>query len=247
MRTSVLGPALPTAVRLPRDTSETMPELLHAATRLILSAASAGALMPLPTLPPITTIHDEATRLWHEEDSTPPASSGNLEATILAQHRANYELWHIEDAARAPGFSDAELARTKRAIDRVNQHRNDLTESCDTVLLGLLAPHRLPHPEAELHSESPGLMIDRLSILSLKLFHTREELLRADAPPGHAARNAERLAILTAQRTDLKLALERLWRRVLASERSFKIYRQLKMYNDASLNPAVYRSRGEPR
>ena len=108
------------------------------------------------------------------------------------------------------------------------------------MLLTLLLPLGLPHPEAELHSESPGLMIDRLSILALKLFHTREELTRAHAPAGHAQRNEQRLRILTEQRTDLQGALERLWRRVLASERGFKVYRQLKMYNDPSLNPAVY-------
>lgn len=220
-----------------------------ARARFILSAA-----MPLPLLPPVATLHDHATRLWHEEQAAPvgiaafePASG--LEAAILAQHRANYELWHIEDAARSPGISDAALAETKRSIDRVNQRRNDLAEQCDGLLLELLAPHDLPHPEAELHSESPGLMIDRLSILALKLFHTREEVARGnapipEAPAGHARRNGDRFALLLEQRTDLEQALERLWWRVLSSERRFKVYRQLKMYNDPSLNPAVYRAAG---
>ena len=83
-------------------------------------------------------------------------------------------------------------------------------------------------------------MIDRLSILALKLFHTREQLTRRGAPAGHLARNTDRLAILQGQRLDLQVALERLWRRVLSSERSFKVYRQLKMYNDPHLNPSVY-------
>ena len=196
--------------------------------------------MPLPLLPAIATLHDHAILLWHQNDAAEAPAMGELEATVLAQHRANYELWHIEDAARAPGIGDAELARIKRAIDAVNQRRNDLTEACDALLLGLLAPFHLPHGAAELHSESPGLMIDRLSILALKLFHTREELGRTPAPVGHAQRNGERLAILMEQRSDLEQALERLWRRVLASERSFKLYRQLKMYNDPSLNPSVY-------
>ena len=200
--------------------------------------------MHMPSLPAIPALHDEAIERWHANPGSIEGVAGELEALIVRQHRANFELWHIEDAARAPGISDAALAETKRAIDRVNQRRNDLTEACDALLLSLLAPHGLPHADAELHSESPGLMIDRLSILALKLFHTREELQRPGAPAGHGERNRERLAILAAQRDDLALALDRLWRRVLAGEQGFRVYRQLKMYNDPNLNPAVYRTSG---
>ena len=200
-------------------------------------------------LPTIAALHDQATRLWHEDAQAHLPTASELETAILAQHRANYELWHIEDEARTPGIDDAALARTKRAIDTVNQRRNDLAERCDTLLLEMLAPLRLPHPAAELHSESPGLMIDRLSILALKLFHTREELARRDAPAGHAQRNQQRLGILLEQRDDLQQGLESLWRRVLSTERRFKVYRQLKMYNDPSLNPSMYgaSSHSEPK
>ena len=88
-------------------------------------------------------------------------------------------------------------------------------------------------------------MIDRLSILALKLFHTREEMERSDAPEGHRERNSLRLTILIEQRDDLAGCLDRLWNEVLAGARSFKLYRQLKMYNDPSLNPSVYRKRPE--
>lgn len=203
--------------------------------------------MSLPQLPAVAPLHDHATRLWHQDPHARPQAASELERTILEQHRANFDLWHIEDSARTPGIDDAELAATKRSIDRVNQRRNDLAESCDTQLLRLLALLGLPHPDAEPHSESPGLMIDRLSILSLKLYHTREELDRRNAPAGHQERNRGRLAILEQQRSDLALALDRLWRRVLSSERSFRVYRQLKMYNDPSLNPSVYRPRDPER
>ena len=83
-------------------------------------------------------------------------------------------------------------------------------------------------------------MIDRLSILALKIYHTGEEAERAGAPEGHAARNRERLAILEQQRADLAGCLDGLWQETLAGTRRFKLYRQLKMYNDPTLNPAIY-------
>jgi hypothetical protein len=126
-------------------------------------------------------------------------------------------------------------------VDRTNQLRNDLAEALDRFLLGWLEPQGLPNPKAELHSESPGLIIDRLSILSLKIYHTREEAERPDAPPGHNARNRERLGILKEQRADLAGCLDALWQETLKGTRRFKLYRQLKMYNDPSLNPAIYR------
>jgi hypothetical protein len=79
----------------------------------------------------------------------------------------------------------------------------------------------------------------------LKIYHTREEAGREDAPAGHGERNQERLAILTEQRDDLAGCLDSLWRETLEGKRRFKLYRQLKMYNDPSLNPAVYRKLGK--
>jgi hypothetical protein len=185
---------------------------------------------------------DSHTASWHHEAAVARASLAGLERAVVEQHLANFELWHAEDSARAPGASDRELARIKRFIDATNQRRNNLAEQCDALLLAELSAQGLPSPAAELHSESPGLMIDRLSILSLKLFHTRQEIERAAPPPGHIALNRERLLILSEQRGDLAAALDRLWRQVLAGQRRFKLYRQLKMYNDPALNPAVYAS-----
>jgi hypothetical protein len=130
-------------------------------------------------------------------------------------------------------------------VDSTNQLRNDLAEQLDRVLLDWLAARALPNPETPLHSESPGLIIDRLSILALKIYHTREEAERTDAPAGHGERNQNRLAILAEQRGDLANCLDALWRETLEGKRRFKLYRQLKMYNDPSLNPAVYRKLGK--
>jgi hypothetical protein len=195
----------------------------------------------------IARLQDRATEAWHREPGAAVEGVGlegeSFDATVLAQHGANFDLWHVEDRARIPGATDAEIVSVKRAIDEVNQRRNDLAERCDGLLIEALGRLGLPNVEAELNSESPGLMIDRLSILALKIFHTREEIERAGAPEGHAERNRERLHLLTEQRDDLVTCLDRLWAEVLAGRRRFKVYRQLKMYNDPTLNPAVYGNR----
>jgi hypothetical protein len=129
------------------------------------------------------------------------------------------------------------VARIKRAIDALNQKRNDLMEAMDASLLEAAGQQE---PSAPLHSESPGLILDRLSILALKLYHTAEESRRASGSDAHRQRNLERLHLLEQQRADLAACLETLWAEVLAGTRRFKLFRQLKMYNDPELNPAVY-------
>ncbi|HEY0786744.1 MAG TPA: DUF4254 domain-containing protein [Acidobacteriaceae bacterium] len=190
----------------------------------------------------VSRVQEECTVRWHRQTGNEGegAQGAGLWPIVVAQHRANYELWHTEDRARAPHGSDRELAECKRAIDRINQRRNDLAEQIDALLLGTLVGLNLPRVQASLHSESPGLMIDRLSILALKMYHTREELRRPEAPAGHLERNRERLAILVEQREDLAACLDELWHDVLQGRRRFKLYRQLKMYNDPALNPVIY-------
>ncbi|HUD75280.1 MAG TPA: DUF4254 domain-containing protein [Terracidiphilus sp.] len=197
----------------------------------------------------IVNLQDRETRALHgaAAEATPPGTESDWLEAVRRQHQANFELWHIEDEARAPGATDSELAGVKRRVDSTNQRRNDLAEQLDHGLLAWLEPSGLPNGAAELNSESPGLMIDRLSILALKIYHTREEAERADAPQGHAERNLERLAILEEQRADLAGCLDDLWRETLAGTRRFKLYRQLKMYNDPSLNPAIYRDSAQAK
>lgn len=198
----------------------------------------------------IVELQDERTRSWHDgpcegvaQHRFAPArdAAGEWLTLVARQHRANFDLWHIEDEARAPGATDAELAEVKRRIDKTNQLRNDLVEELDGALITWLAERGLPNEEAPLNSESPGLIVDRLSILSLKIYHTREEAERADAPEGHAERNRERLRVLEEQRGDLAECLDALWRETVGGARRFRLYRQMKMYNDPALNPAIYR------
>jgi hypothetical protein len=188
----------------------------------------------------IVALQDRLTRLWHETADEQKKSAGEWLDLVARQHRANFDLWHIEDEARAPRVSDAELAAVKRRIDQTNQLRNDLAEELDRKLLEWLEARGLPRTEAPMNSESPGLIIDRLSILALKIYHTREETVRRDAPEGHAERNRERLEVLKEQRADLAACLDALWQDTVSGVRCFKLYRQMKMYNDPALNPAIY-------
>jgi hypothetical protein len=186
----------------------------------------------------ITRMHDEMTAALHEPENevAVETSADGLMALAIAQHRANFELWHEEDKARVPEVPDAEIVRVKRAIDSLNQKRNDLVEKMDMWLIDRL-DQDIATP---LHSETPGLMIDRLSILALKIYHTREESHRASAAEEHRSKNADRLILLEEQREDLVGCLDALWAEVLEGRRRFKLYRQMKMYNDPDLNPAVY-------
>ncbi len=176
---------------------------------------------------------------WHGAGSTGETKSG-IPALAMQNHRANFDLWHEEDKARDPQAADAEIARVKRAIDRLNQQRNDVVEMMDEEMLRA-AP--VTSADAPLHSETPGMMIDRMSILALKIFHTREQVERSDVAESHRERNRERLRVLEEQRGDLVRCLGTFWVNVLRGERRFKIYRQMKMYNDPELNPSIYGSR----
>src|SRR5450755_2218926 len=182
----------------------------------------------------ITQLHDQATLDWHQDEARaesliPAQPPDPLLETALAHHRANFDLWHEEDKAREPEVSDTSIATVKHNIDKLNQTRNDLVELMDRTLLDAAGQQ---NPVAPLHSESPGLIIDRLSILALKIYHTAEEAHRASASEAHHQKNLSRLALLEEQRNDLAACLDTLWREVLDGKRRFKLYRQMKMYND---------------
>ena len=190
----------------------------------------------------IVALHDAANANGHDPSLPKPPATDDFVRLVLAQHAANFNLWHREDAARDPLAGDAVIAAVKRNIDKLNQRRNDLVERLDVALLEQ-APTQ--NAEAPLHSETPGMMIERLSILSLKIFHTAEECHRSGATKEHHLRNGNRLLILEEQRTDLAACLDSMWSEIVAGQRRFKLYRQMKMYNDPALNPVLYGASGE--
>lgn len=164
-----------------------------------------------------------------------PAGPARLWRWIAVNHRCNSLLWDEEDKARRRDVGDEHIAAGKRLIDRYNQQRNDAVEAMDEILLAALAP--APAAGARLHSETLGAMIDRLSILALKIHHMRAEAERREADPEHIARCAGKLGRLLAQRHDLAACFDHLLAEIGHGRAYFKLYRQFKMYNDPALNP----------
>ena len=158
---------------------------------------------------------------------------------IEANHRFNARLWREEDLARRTHVPDAEIVANKRAIDVLNQQRNDAVERIDAQIHAAL--EGAMRGAARQHSETPGMMVDRLSILALKCRAMGGEVARRDADPAHVARSREKLAILSEQRADLARCLDALLEDCAAGRAWFRLYRQFKMYNDAATNPELRR------
>jgi Protein of unknown function (DUF4254) len=188
----------------------------------------------------ITHFHDDANARagWH--DCGHSGSTGTWH-WIEINHRCNSLLWSEEDLARRLNVSDTEIAGNKRAIDGFNQRRNDAVEKIDESILSLLAQSS-PASGAYLSSETAGSMVDRLSILSLKIKAMREQTLRAGASTGHISACRSKLSKLQEQRHDLAACFDALLDGAVNGTRYFKIYRQFKMYNDPTLNPQLYKT-----
>jgi hypothetical protein len=216
---------------------------------------AAPAMSAQPVLAPdVIALHDRLleTAGWPQDE--PASPDAPLWQWVQRNHRHNCLLWAEEDLARRQTVSDSEIAANKRAIDRFNQARNDATERIDELLLVALqlvdeasartdAPRSTVQPAARLNSETAGSMVDRLSILSLKVRAMREQTLRTDVDEAHRAASLVKLQRLQQQRADLGQCLDTLMSDAMAGRAYFKIYRQFKMYNDARFNPALVAER----
>jgi len=162
---------------------------------------------------------------------------------VCTQHEHNHRLWHEEDKARSPTATDGEIANVKRAIDKLNQARNDMIEKLDDALTDVLRQADITaEAEAPINTETPGSAIDRLSIMALRLYHYREQMQREDADAEHNQRVETRIALCQQQHSDLSNSLQQLLDNIFAGKKQHKTYRQMKMYNDPTLNPAIYQS-----
>ena len=212
----------------------------------------------LPTGAAVTALHDTllGTPEWPARE--PQARDPALWLWIQTNHRFNCLLWAEEDLARRTQVVDAEIAANKRAIDRYNQSRNDATERVDELLLtelGLVdpasartdAPVSTVGAGSRLNSETAGSMIDRLSILALKVHAMRAQTERRDVDQAHRSTSAAKLERLQQQRADLSACLDALLADCRAGRAHFKVYRQFKMYNDPRFNPALVSEQQQQR
>jgi len=197
----------------------------------------------LPPVEKITRLQMDAVAEWHV-GPIEIRFDGFL-GLVAHQHEANFRLWHEEDLARNPTADDATIAGVKRRIDALNQRRNDLIEQIDDAITERIASCGAKVPEdAPINTETPGSAIDRLSILALRLYHYREQLERRDAGADHLAKVAERIELCQCQHRDLSRSLQQLLVDLAAGRKRHCTYRQMKMYNDPTLNPQIYRSGG---
>ena len=194
----------------------------------------------------IVELQTDAVERWHEESIDNPHQG--IESTICQQHSFNYQLWHEEDIARSRDVTDAEIARVKRSIDQFNQQRNDWIEKVDDEITnavdkaGVAVDSSVP-----MNTETPGSTIDRLSILSLRIYHLKEQLERDDVSQEHLDSVTQKIAICLLQQDELKNALQQLLDDIFAGKKRHRTYRQLKMYNDPALNPYLYKTKTKVR
>ena len=192
-------------------------------------------------------IFERAVELYHVTDDVDavvpnPYPAGTIEASLHAKCWIDAVQWHLEDLIRDPPIDPLEALSLKRRIDRSNQDRTDLVEQIDSYFLHQYSDVNVL-PDARINTESPAWAIDRLSILSLKIYHMREQVERKDADQAHLERCRGKLAVLLEQQRDLSTAIDQLLDDIAAGRKYMKTYRQMKMYNDPSTNPVLYKKK----
>ena len=149
--------------------------------------------------------------------------------------------WHYEDIIRDPKINPEKGMDIKRKIDKSNQDRTEMVEYIDSYFLNKYS-QIIPKENASLNSESPAWALDRFSILVLKIYHMDEEYRREDASEDHKNSCKKKLDILLEQRKDLAEAIDALLNDISTGDKKMKVYKQMKMYNDESLNPILYKN-----
>jgi hypothetical protein len=168
-----------------------------------------------------------------------PYDKDSFEHLLYLKNWIDTVQWHLEDIIRNPEIDPVEALQLKRRIDQSNQHRTDVVEYIDAYFLKKFADVR-PQADATINTESPAWAIDRLSILALKIYHMRLEAERKEATDTHRATCTEKLKVLLEQQKDLSGAIDQLLEDINAGRKYMKVYKQMKMYNDESLNPVLY-------
>lgn len=190
------------------------------------------------------TIFEQSIHAYHILDSVDqpfenPFDVQTLDHLLYRKNWIDTVQWHFEDLIREPNIDPVAALELKRKIDASNQDRTDTVEYIDSYFLQHFK-NVSPLHDATINTESPAWAIDRLSILALKIYHMHEEANRASASKEHRAACAKKLAVLLAQKTDLSTAIDQLLADMAAGRKYMKEYKQMKMYNDESLNPVLY-------
>ncbi|MXS71041.1 DUF4254 domain-containing protein [Flavobacteriaceae bacterium W22] len=174
-----------------------------------------------------------------ETSITNPFPEGSLERILYAKNWIDTVQWHLEDIIRDENINPVEALQLKRMIDASNQKRTDLVEFIDGWFLD---HYKDVHPkkDAKINTETPAWAVDRLSILSLKVFHMALEANRETASEEHRIKCQEKLDVLLSQKEDLSVSIDQLLKDIENGDVKMKVYKQMKMYNDESLNPILY-------
>ena len=174
-------------------------------------------------------------------DATPtiPYKQGTIEFSLFTKNWIDAVQWHLEDIIRDPNINPVDALALKRRIDSSNQDRTDLVEMIDSYFLEKYKDAK-PLADATINTESPAWAVDRLSILALKIFHMQQEVIRTDVSKDHLDKCQTKLNILLDQKKDLSSAIDQLLNDFETGKKYMKVYKQMKMYNDPSLNPVLY-------
>ena len=190
-------------------------------------------------------IFNQAIHDYHVKDNidTPicnPFDEGTIENRLYLKCWIDTVQWHFEDIIRDPEIDPVEALALKRRIDKSNQDRTDLVEQIDSYFRELYKEVKVD-ADARINTESPAWALDRLSILALKIYHMKEQAERTDATAEHIEKCKAKLAVLMEQQVDLSTAIDQLLEDIAAGRKYMKVYRQMKMYNDADTNPVLYK------
>ena len=193
-------------------------------------------------------VFERAISDYHKSDNvdTPisnPYKEKSIESWLYLKNWIDTVQWHLEDIIRDPDIDPVKALAIKRRIDRSNQERTDIVELIDSYFLERFGGVE-PLPGATINTESPAWAVDRLSILALKIFHMRIEAERTDTAASQQKRCQDKLAVLLEQKKDLSTAIDMLLDDMAAGRKYMKVYRQMKMYNDPTLNPVLYGQNG---
>ncbi|MDP3560281.1 MAG: DUF4254 domain-containing protein [Legionellaceae bacterium] len=191
-------------------------------------------------------LQDQALARWKAAAviSDPYMTQQGVLREVEENHWFNYCLWLAEDKARREDQGYQFVYEAKRAIDTFNQQRNNRMEKIDSACIDIFQP--CSPEKSVLHSETPGMMIDRLSILALKIYHMHIQTCRSDVDESHRESCTYKWQILLLQRKELGQCLIELLEAVRLGSRTFRIYQQFKMYNDKTLNPELYHTQNIP-